>query len=801
MITLSKKKNSIFDDIEEKIIEESISGVATELMKIHGVNMNLARALPDFRDGLKIVTRRIQYDMYHDMKLTGSSHRAKVAAIMGDVMNRYHPHGDSSIANALVGMAQEWNMSVPLVDGQGNFGSQFGDSAAAARYIEARLTKFAEDCFFSDLEDGVVDMITSYNNYKIPEVLPAKYPVLLINGSFGMGYGMAASIPPHNLKEVLVATIALIKNPKTKITLYPDSPTGCDVLDKSKFDKICKEGNGSFRMRGHAEIDEKNRIIISSIPYQTNNAAIINKLVELVKDNKIAGIHDIVDESKKDTIRIVVYVKTGFNPVLVRTDLYKKTPLMTSYSVGYNTVAFNRTINHNVRGLLLDWIDFRREIKYRATTQRLSRVQRRIHILDAVIKIILESDDKLIADIRNSKNRSEIVEKFIKIFKISDIQAEAIADFKFYQLSKENVERFKAERDALLIEEKGYEDIIIHPETIDEIIVNELTEGIKKYGTPRRSLVIEGDDDDDIPDTEHRIAYTKGNMIKKLDHEVTNIGTIKQGDTPIDIMKVNNRDKLLVFDDIGKVYRLDVNTIPQTQLSKPGADLSSYIPIVGNVVSIIKMPSEEKIEFMDRVLFLTAKGMIKSSVSSDFLNVSNSGMIATKMDEGDYLTCVKLASSTLDVLIYSSNGFGISYPVNSIPNQLRNAKGVKAMVTKKNIITENMELFIRNGNDNALVTVTEKGWIKKTDISAIPVSERGKAPVQLVNVEEGDTLKGCQFISDKSNDSLLIICKNKRETLPSVEIPMMTRIAKGKKLIAVPMGEQIVDVRRIIHNK
>ena len=692
---------------------------------------------------------------------------------------------------------------------EGNYGSIAGDPNAAMRYIETNMTQFAYDCFFKDWNDILVDFKDNYAKDLLePEFLPARYPYILFNGTTGLAYGLYCGIPPFNVGDIIDLTKSLIKNPNKKhIYAIPDFPTGCDIVD-TDFEKMCDTGEGSINMRAHIELNERGNLVITSIPFQTTVSDIIDKILELKNvKNKLEGIEDIKDHSKNNQkevygvlidymdMNIELVLKKGADPEQIKDILYKSTPLAGTFAFRFEMVDDYENVHYNMKGYLLDWIEFRRNTKRRNYLYKYSVKNKRHHMLSVIIEIISkkDSDKKLMSIMRGSKNKQEVIDKLIKEFKITDVQAYTIAQFQYVQLNKEAIKNFKEEKKKIKEEMDELYNIIHDDDYLDKEIIEELNECKEKYNTPRRCNIIKIKDKDYVEDTNHIVIFTKKGMIKKIPDNIDEVGMLEQGDKVVSHIKVNNRDSLLVFDSIGKCYNLSVNDIISSSLDSLGYDITNYIKTENKIVSVIKLPEED--EYNKSIIFVTKNGIIKRSELGNYVNATKSGISGitlkkSKTDKDKLVDVIITKKKSADLMIYTENGKCIRFGLKEVPITLRVSSGVIGIKLDDDDKVIGIDLLDKN--KKYLAIITTKGNGKKVLIDKCEKTNRALTGYTLINVDEKEKIVGMKAINE--NDSIDIIFNNRIETILESDLKKSTKIAKGNKIVKCKNGEQIIAV-------
>lgn len=783
---------------DRHIISQDIGDLCTDAMKIFGANTNLMRHVPSLADGLKPGERRILYAMYNDLHSKPNARTVKCAKITGEVIGSYHPHGDASVYETLVKMSQYWNNLQPLIDGQGNFGSIKGAPAAAHRYTEARLSKYAYKCFFEDFDIKCVDSKMTYAGDRMePEYLPARYPNALINNTFGIGYGISTGLPTYNLREVLELTLKLMEDPKYKdTTLIPDSPTGADIVDDGQFKEISNTGTGKFRMRGDIEIDtENNELIITSIPLQTSSDPILLSIVKLIKEGKLPGVVGI-DDNTSTEVEMHIILKKEADPYSIIQTIYTKTALEKTFPVNFKLVDDYQDYDYTIKSLLLDWIDFRRESKRIYFNRKMVEYKERQHILEILLYILNGTNaEKTLKVIRKAENSSEIVDFLMGEFKISSLQAKQISEMKLSAFSKDAVKRYKKEKDEIDNKVSKMDKIVRSSKKIDKIIKEELEEGIELFGEPRRSRVITVSGEDVIRDTNHVVVFTMNGMIKKLPEDVKTIGNIGSGDYPIEIAHVSNTTDLMLFDESGKISKIPVHKMLNSVLDNTGDPLKNYATLNGALVSIIPKPTIEtleKIKVPVYFLMVTKKGIIKKTNAANYANLKNEllGMI---IKEDDELQTVKLLAGDKDILVYTNKGYGIRFSSKEIRDTGRMSIGVKALDLSDGERVIGMDVV--NKGDKFLFTLTNKGRGKKCTLDNFKTMDRAAKPLRITSIADDEEVIMIKTV--KGNELFKAYLKNSIEDIQIAEVNELPRLSKGRKLIPVAKGEVIIDIKEV----
>jgi DNA gyrase subunit A len=796
---LYKKSDKKEADYNKGIVDKNISSECKNYMRIFGSNNNIMRHLPGVYDGLKLGERRILYTMYE----SGYHHNKpfkKVASITGKVLD-YHPHGEIPVNGTIVRMAQPWNNIQCCIEGSGNFGTVGGAPAGASRYIEARLSKYAYYCFFKDFSPHIVDMKLNYSGDKYePEYLPSRYPNTLINNTFGVGYGIATSICTYNLKEVIEMTMRLINDPDIKdedCILVPDSPTGASIVDDGMFPHLCKTGRGKFRMRGVIDIEEEdNCLVIRNTPLQSFWDKSIKKAVfKLLMDGKVNYMTKFSDDTDGDNMCYRIYLKPEIDPENIRNLIYEKTPMESSFSVNFKLIEDYAYGDYNIKTVLTTWIDFRRETKRRYFNHKLAKSTERQHILQTLLFILNDDNaEKTMTIFKKSLNKKDIIDKLMKTYKISSLQADVLSELKGYQYSKEAREKYIAEKKEIDKTVDELNKIVRSQKKIDKIILEELQEGIDLFGEERKSAIVKVDNTKLILDTEHIVVFTKKGYVKKLPLDVSNIGFIEKGDLPTHVIVCNNRDDLLIFDELGKVNRLPVHEIRGSVITDTGRKLNEYCNVYVEVKSVMIKPTEENLKDKSEseyfYLLISKNGQIKKTYLSKYKTVKNE-LICMGLKDDDRLEYVELLKKDEDILVFTDKGNGLCFNTSEVKETGRTSLGVKSMemMNDEHIIGIN----IRKKKDKFIFVLTEKGNVKKCTLDNLPLMSRNMKPLKLTTISKGDSISCIRSI--KGNEVLIIYLQSGDNVeLNMKEVPLLTRLSSGKKVIKVPRGDRIINV-------
>ncbi|HSX48179.1 MAG TPA: DNA gyrase subunit A [Candidatus Nanoarchaeia archaeon] len=793
----------------------SIENVMETSYLDYAMSVIVSRALPDVRDGLKPVHRRI----LHVMNINGWRHSAKYvksARVTGEVMGKFHPHGDQAIYDAMVRLAQDFSLRYPLIDGQGNFGSIDGYPAAAARYTEARLSRLAEEMLF-DIEKETVDFRPNYDGtQREPVVLPAKLPNLLLNGQMGIAVGMATNIPPHNLAELVDAIIHLIDHPEATVEQLaqfvkgPDFPTGGIIYGAESIRQVYGTGKGSIIVRAVAEIVEGKRsdfsIVITEIPYAVNKTVLVEKIAELHHDKKITGIADLRDESSRNGLRIVIDLKRDTYPNKILNQLYKLTPLQTAFHV--NMLALVDGIQPRVLNLemmLREYLKHRQEVVRRRTEFELRKARERAHILEG-LKIALDHIDEVIATIRASRTTEDAQNNLMKKFKLSELQAKAILSMQLRTLA--GLERQKVEDDLKevlkLIAE--LEQILSSEAEIFKVIKEELVEIREKYGDKRRTQIVDSElgkfsEEELVPNEQVIVTLTAGNYIKRIPSNtyksqgrggkgIMGMAT-KEEDVVEHLVLTQNHDFMLFFTNKGRVFRLKVHEIPAASRTAKGQA----------IVNLLQLQPEEKVTSLvnldkgtaDGYLFMTTKnGTVKKTPLADYANVRTSGLIAIKLDDGDELKWVKLTSGKDEIVISTALAQAIRFKETDARPMGRATRGVRGIRLRPGDTVVGMDIVVP---DSQLLVITENGYGKRTKIEQFATHARGGVGIKagMVTTKTGRTVD-VRAVSDTKEDLVIVSTQGQVIRLAVGAISLIGRSTQGVRIMRMNESDHVASV-------
>ncbi|MDD5711071.1 MAG: DNA gyrase subunit A [Candidatus Colwellbacteria bacterium] len=794
-----------------KVREAEITKELRESYLDYAMSVIVGRALPDARDGLKPVHRRILWAMWS----AGVNHSAKYrksANIVGDVMGHYHPHGNDPIYEALARMAQDFSLRYPLIDGQGNWGNIDGDSPAAMRYTECRLAKIA-DPLLTDIEKDTVDLIPNYDDTrKEPTVLPARYPNLLVNGSDGIAVGMATKIPPHNLNEVIEATEHLINNPKAtseELMEYiqgPDFPTGGIIYDKKGIYDAYASGKGAITLRGKVNLDEK-QIVVTEIPYQVNKSELLIKIAELVTDKRIEGIRDIRDESDKDEqVRVVIELKQNAVPQKIMNQLWKHTDLQKDYHLNMVALAGGlKPETMSIKDVLASFVEHRREVVARRAKYDLEKAKERAHILEGLSRA-LDDIDKIIATIKKSADREEAKSNLIKKFRLTDIQATAILEMRLQTLAaleRRKIEDELKEKRTLI---KELTELLGDPKKILGVIKKELEEIKNNYGDERRTKVVAGKlkefaTEDLIPKEEAVITMSSDGYIKRI--PPTTFRSQKRGgkgligsavgeeDILSYLLSASTHDNILFFTEMGRVFQTKVYEIPQGTRTNKGRAVHNFLEIPsGEKISAIITYSNEEAGKEKALAMATSKGVIKKTALANFANVRRSGIIAINLNKDDHLRWVELVGKNDEIIMATRDGKSIRFKESDIRAMGRTAAGVRGIALRKNDVVNSFDVIASKTDANFLV-VMENGYAKQTPLKEYKIQKRGGSGIITAKVtsKTGSVISSHVIIDE---EELLAISKKGQVLKTTIgDIRKVGRATQGVKIMTLKTGDRL----------
>jgi DNA gyrase subunit A len=795
------------------VLDQSVEDSMEDSYLQYSMSVIVARALPDVRDGLKPVHRRILYVMDKTNIRAGGKH-TKSATIVGEVMGKYHPHGDTAIYDSLVRLAQPFSTRYLLVDGQGNFGSMDGDPAAAMRYTEARMTK-ASEALLEDIDKETVTFRDNFDgSQQEPEVLPAKLPNLLLNGQMGIAVGMATNIPPHNLNELVDATILQIENPQATLddllehVKGPDFPTGAVIYGKESIRSAFATGRGGVVIRGVAEIEEtgkRHRIVITEIPYAVNKAGLVEKIATLVNEKKISGISDIRDESSRGSVRIVIDLKKDAYPKKLLNQLYKLTPLQSTFH--YNMLALIDGIQPRVLGLqdiIIEYIKHRQSVVRRRTEFELRKAKERAHILEG-LKIALDHIDEVIATIRASRTSEEAQTKLIAKFKLSEIQARAILAMQLRSLTglqREELEKELSQLHALI---EKLQAILSDEKKILKIIKDELLEMKKQFGDDRRTRVVPNElgkmsEEDLVPDEQVVVTLTSAGYIKRtsiIDYKKQGRGgkgrrgMVTRDEDFIDhVVNASTHDYLLFFTNKGRVFRIKTFEVPAVGLNAKGVAIVNLLQLqpeeyVSSVINISKGTS-------GNLLMCTVKGVVKKTPLVQYQNVRTSGLNAIKLDDGDDLKWIRTTSGENEVIISTSHGQAIRFHEKDARPMGRVSRGVRGIRLRTGDQVIGMDIV---EDESYIFVISEFGYGKRTKVNQFTAHKRGGVGIRsaIVNKKTGP-LVGVNRLTGTDQEVIIISANGQTIRLGLKNIPQLGRATQGVRIMRLNDGDKVVSL-------
>ncbi|SEV95389.1 DNA gyrase subunit A [Halobacterium jilantaiense] len=812
---MSSESPDVPDDVADRVKNVRVDEEMEQSYIDYAMSVIAGRALPDVRDGLKPVHRRILYAMHESGVTSGSSHR-KSSNIVGDTMGDYHPHGDSPIYDALVRMAQDFSMRYPLVDGQGNFGSVDGDPAAAMRYTEARMAPIAEE-LLTDIEKDTVDFQANYDDRLTePTVLPSAFPNLLVNGSSGIAVGMSTNVPPHNLGEVIDATIHLIDNPDcTVVDLMdhvkgPDFPTAANIVGRSDVKEAYQTGRGRVRMRAeyHVESDgKKDSIVITELPYQQNKSKLVERIAEDVKDGKLEGITDLRDESDRNGVRVVIDLKRKANTDVVENRLLES-HLEKTFSVINLALVDGEPKVLTLKEMLAEYVSHRKEVVRRRSEHDLAEAEDRAHILEGRLKA-LENADDVVELIQNAEDRDDAKEVLKSEFGFSQDQADHIVRMQLGSLTSMEAAEIESEYEDVSARIERLEEILGSEQELLDVIKDELQEIKAQYADERRTSFIEDtgtvDDEDLIPEEDVVVVLTEGDYIKRVPAETFDaqhrggkgiIGSdLKDGDRVSTVFTASTHDYLLCFTNQGQVYRLKVYQVPEMSRTARGTSAVNLIDLDDDEeLSAVVTDDDLDFEADDEYLTMaTRDGYVKRTSVGEFGNILSTGIIAIDLEDGDELADVEVTDGSHDVILGSEAGMAIRFDENDVRPMGRNARGVRGMDLEGDDRVAGVA-DVEPEDDRSLLTVTEFGYGKRTRLSEYRAQSRnGKG---LVDIKTGDRNGDVVSIDTVADDDNLVVMSEDGQIIrmPVDEISTVGRNTKGVKIMAVDEGDEVAGV-------
>lgn len=805
---------------ESRINERNITNEMRESFLDYAMSVIVSRALPDVRDGLKPVHRRILYGL-NEQGMTPDKSYKKSARIVGDVMGKYHPHGDSSIYEAMVRMAQDFSYRYPLVDGQGNFGSMDGDGAAAMRYTEARMSKITLE-LLRDINKDTIDFIDNYDgNEREPAVLPARFPNLLVNGASGIAVGMATNIPPHNLTEVINGVLKVSHNPDATIAELmediqgPDFPTGALIMGKSGIRRAYETGRGSIQMRARAEIEERGggrqRIVVTEVPYQVNKARMIEKIAELARDKKIDGITDLRDETSLRTgVRVVIDIRKDANASVILNNLYKQTPLQTSFGMNMIALVNGRPRLITLKEALVEYLEHQKVVVRRRTEYNLKKAQDRAHILEG-LRIALDHIDEIITTIRESETDKVAMASLQERFELSERQAQAILDMRLRRLTGLERDKIEDEYNELVAYIKELQEILADEEKLLQIVRDELIDIRERFGDDRLTEIQLGgfdniEDEDLIPEEQIVITLSHNNYIKRLpastyraQHRggrgVQGMNTLEE-DFVSQLVTLSTHDHVLFFTNKGRVYKLKGYEVPELSRQSKGIPVVNAIELdndenISTMIAVKDLESED-----DFLVFATKKGIVKRSALSNFSHINKNGKIAIGFKNDDELIAVRLTDGEQDILIGTAHASLIRFHETSLRPLGRTASGVKGITLREGDQVVGLDVADDASDDEVLV-VTENGYGKRTPVNDYRLSNRGGKGIKTATITEKNGNIVCITTVTGEEDLMVVTNSGVIIRIDVQDISQNGRAAQGVRLIKLSDEQFVSTVAKV----
>lgn len=805
---------------ESRINERNITNEMRESFLDYAMSVIVSRALPDVRDGLKPVHRRILYGL-HEQGMTPDKSYKKSARIVGDVMGKYHPHGDSSIYEAMVRMAQDFSYRYPLIDGQGNFGSMDGDGAAAMRYTEARMSKITLE-MLRDINKDTIDFVDNYDgNEREPAVLPSRFPNLLVNGASGIAVGMATNIPPHNLTEVINGVLSLSHNPDITISELmedvqgPDFPKAGIILGRSGIRRAFETGRGSVQMRARAEIEERGggrqRIVVTEVPYQVNKARMIEKIAELARDKKIDGITDLRDETSLRTgVRVVIDIRKDANASVVLNNLYKQTPLQTSFGVNMIALVDGRPRLINLKEALVEYLEHQKIVVRRRTEYNLKKAQDRAHILEG-LRIALDHIDEIIRVIRESETDKVAMASLQEQFKLTERQAQAILDMRLRRLTGLERDKIESEYNELIAYIEELKAILADEEKLLQLVRDELIDVRERYGDERKTEIQMGgldhiEDEDLIPEEQIVITLSHNNYIKRLpvstyraQHRggrgVQGMQTLEE-DFVSQLVTLSTHDHVLFFTNKGRVYKLKGYEVPELSRQSKGIPVVNAIELdndetISTMIAVKDLESEE-----DYLVFATLNGIVKRSALRNFSHINKNGKIAIGFKEDDELIAVRLTDGEDDILIGTAHGSLIRFNESALRPLGRTAAGVKGITLREGDKVVGLDVTKAETDDEILV-VTENGYGKRTPVSEYRLSNRGGKGIKTATITERNGQVVCITSVEGKEDLMIVTNAGVIIRIGVEDISQNGRAAQGVRLMKLNDDQFVSTVAKV----
>jgi len=788
------------NEIKDNIIPVDVRKQYMSDMARYSLYALFERYIPEIEDGLKKVQRRAIYCMWHDIKAVSKSTKRKSANTVGQCIAMYHAHGDSSVYDAMKVLTNWFEIKEPLIVYDSNSGSLQGGPQAAMRYTESYVSQFCQDVVIGELAETpmVVDWLKTFDNHTMePKYFPVKVPLLLVNGTFSICIGRRIEVPKHSLNDVIDATLAVLKNPQAKVILIPDPCQKCEIVD-TDWKKISNMGFGYFTERGIIEIEHNQKLgcpilHLKSVPDMIFADTVTDKINDLIKENKLVQITDIQDHSTEEQLDIWLILKKGSDPEYVRQVIYKNTPIQDTKRVNMEVIMDDEIKRVSYKAYIASFIEFRRNVKFRLYNARLQKAETRLHTIEIYITILESGDvEKIIHAIRNQKpsEENELIEWLMKRLKITDVQAKFILNTEIKRLSKSSLGKYKEEQKALQSKCKEYIDMITKPELIDKEIEAELKDIKAKYGKPRQSVIISEADASDIPQGTFKMVVYSSNFIKKIQQN-DHIKNFKNDPIRSVIIGDNSKD-LLLFDEMGKVFRLPIHKVAFSDKNSPGVDIRMIIKnLTSNIISVMYLPILETLNNKTSKYFLvviTNQGMIKKMDLADIVNTTPSGILYTKLNKGDFVKDIVIANHKSDVIVYTHSK-AIRITIDSIPYLKRSAAGSSAIRGTEPI--DGISIVTSSTKD--VIVVTAKGRFNRISQSALARSDRGKAGSKVIKLTKGDYITNVFTC----NSNTTIRCIHSDDTFTDIQsdsIEMGSSISQGVKLCReIVKAEHIMD--------
>ena len=806
-----------YSNIQQKIIDVDIDKEMKKSFLEYSMSVIVSRALPDVRDGLKPVHRRILYSQFED-NLTPDKPYKKCATTVGNVLGRYHPHGDASVYDALVRLAQDFSMRYMLVDGHGNFGSVDGDAPAAYRYTEARMSKISTE-MLTDIEKDTVNFLPNYDDSrKEPEVLPSRFPNLLVNGSTGIAVGMATNIPPHNLGEVIDAMCCLIDNPDASLDDLmqyikgPDFPTAGIIMGQSGIRAAYATGRGRITVRARAEIvEEKNRfkIIVTELPYQVNKARLVETIANMVKEKRIEGISNIDDHSDRNGMHIVIDIKREASPQIVLNQLYSYTQMQITFSAIMIAIVNGEPKTLSLKEILRNYVDFQVDVITRRTIFDLKKAEERAHVLEGLKKAI-DFIDEVISIIRSSKDQPTAKQRLGERFELDEIQTQAIVSMRLGQLSGLERTKIEDELGQLNIKIADFKDILQNSERLLSIIKEEALAIKKKYNDERRTEIVavsgEVDIEDLIPEEDCVLTLTEFGYIKRQKSDTYKLQrrggrgvsgmSRREEDVAKEMFVANSHDHVMFFTNLGRVYKLKCYEIPEGSRTSKGMNINNLLPLSADesVTSMIKVPDIESEQYL---VMVTRNGIIKRTELSAFSHARKNGLIAIDLNEGDELAWVRLTDGNKELVVATRNGMAIRFHETDVRVMGRAAKGVKAITLRGDDKVIGMSM-LREGA--YILTVSETGYGRLSNVSDYRIQSRGGHGVINYNTDKYGKVAAIKSV-DLDDDIILISNDGVIIRIEANSIRICSRTSKGVRVMKVSDESKVVTLSRAPHEE